>query len=406
MRAIIIGSGIAGLSAAHALRRCGIDVTVYERAPALGEVGAGIGLWANALRALKSLGLDGRVRAAAMPMAVSEIRLAAGRRRISSLSAARLNAFMGYEPALSLIHRVELVDALAASLPHDTTRFGFECEQVQLSREAAEVRLKNGHVDRADLLVGADGIHSVVRAQLFGAEPPRYAGYTCWRGVCARPTSIAAGYVGEWWGRGQRLGITSLTEDRVYWFATRNAPPGERSGDERAAAAAAFGHFAEPAVEMIESTPQSAVLRNDIIDRPPNQQRWTKGRAVLIGDAAHPTTPNLGQGGCMAIEDAVVLAQSLQLRRPEVGRDAQASECSTPENDIEWKLDHYVGRRFPRTRTIVETSWRLGQIGQYEGRLACWLRDLAVASTMPLMGARSLPRFATYDVGPIDAATE
>ncbi|MGN6547352.1 MAG: FAD-dependent oxidoreductase [Aureliella sp.] len=402
MRAIIIGSGIAGLSAAHALRRCGIEVTVYERAPALGEVGAGIGLWANALRALKSIGLDARVRAAAMPMAVSEIRLAEGHRRVSSLSAARLNAYMGYEPALSLIHRVELVDALAESLPPETTRFGFECEHVQLSPEAAEVRFKNGHVDRADLLVGADGIHSVVRAQLFGTQPPRYAGYTCWRGVCARPTSIAPGYVGEWWGRGQRLGITSLTEDRVYWFATRNAPPGERSDDERAAAAAAFRHFAEPAVEMIESTPQSAVLRNDIIDRPPDQRRWTKGRAVLIGDAAHPTTPNLGQGGCMAIEDAVVLAQCLQMQRPAIARAAQASERSTQQRDLQWQLDNFVARRFPRTRTIVDSSWKLGKIGQYEGRLACWLRDLAVASTMPLLGARSLPRFAAYDVGPID----
>lgn len=362
----------------------------------MGEVGAGIGLWANALRALKSLGLDARVQEHAMPMAVSEIRLWAGHRRVSALSAAELNAYVGHTPALAIIHRVQLVGALAESLPADTARYGFECERVQLADGAVEVRFKNGHIDRADLLVGADGIHSTVRAQLFGAQPPRYAGYTCWRGVCARPSSIEPGYIGEWWGRGQRLGITTLTEDRVYWFATLNAPPGQHSDDQPAAAAAAFRHFAEPAVEMIESTPEEAVLRNDIIDRPPDSH-WTKGRAVLIGDAAHPTTPNLGQGGCMAIEDAVVLAQCLQ-------EHCSKQVVRMPHNaNVEAALAEFVTRRYPRTRKIVETSWWLGKIGQCEGRLACSLRDLLVASTMPLMGARSLPRFASFDVGPIES---
>ena len=411
MRAIIIGSGIAGLSTAHALRRCGWEVTVYERASALGEVGAGIGLWANAFRALKSLGLDASVQAAAMPMATSEIRLNRGHRPVSTLSAAELNAYVRYTPALAIIHRVQLVGILADCLPPGTARYGFECEQVCLGEDAVEVRFKNGHLDRADLLIGADGIHSTVRTQLFGASPPRYAGYTCWRGVCPRPSSIAPGYIGEWWGRGQRLGITTLSEDRVYWFATLNAPPGQHSADERAAAAAAFSDFAQPASELIESTPKNAVLRNDIVDRAPDA-RWTQGRAVLIGDAAHPTTPNLGQGGCMAIEDAVVLAQCLSshcLREAEHSHPAPAHRqaantqaASTQAASIEAALADFVTRRSPRTQTIVETSWRMGKMAQWNGRMACGIRDLLVASTMPLMRARSLPRFAAFDVGPLE----
>ena len=122
--------------------------------------------------------------------------------------------------------------------------------------------------------------------------------------------ALAPGYAGEWWGRGRRFGITPLPGDRVYWWATKNKPAGWRAGDERGYVAEAFRGWADPAPELLAATPSGAVLRNDIVDRPPTPV-WASGRAVLIGDAAHPTTPNLGQGGCMAIEDAAVLARRL-----------------------------------------------------------------------------------------------
>ena len=384
MRAVIIGSGIAGLSAAHALHRCGIDVTVYERAAQLSEVGAGIGLWANAQRALDYLGLGESVRAAAQAMSVSEIRLADGHKRVAVLRGDELNAKVRYNPAMAIIHRAELVGVLAENLPASTTRFGFECTRVELTSQGAKATFANGHSDEADLLIAADGIHSVVRASLLSKQAPRYAGYTCWRGVCPKPARIAAGYVGEYWGRGQRFGITTLPRDRVYWFATKNAPAGEFSVDERSTALNWFQSFADPVGELIENTDSSAVLRNDIIDRPPDAD-WVRGRALLIGDAAHPTTPNLGQGGCMAIEDAIVLAQSLR-REP----------------DVATALNSFVKRRYPRTRAIVETSYRMGKIGQREDRLGCWLRDSLVRVALPLTRARGLPDFASYDVGPID----
>src|SRR5206468_4003455 len=118
-------------------------------------------------------------------------------------------------------------------LPGGSARFGFECVGVEQKGERVTVRFANGHADEADVVIGADGIKSAVRTALFGPQEPRYAGYTCWRGVCPRPASIKAGYIGEWWGRGKRFGITTLTKDRVYWFSVQNAPPGRHVTDEK-----------------------------------------------------------------------------------------------------------------------------------------------------------------------------
>jgi 2-polyprenyl-6-methoxyphenol hydroxylase-like FAD-dependent oxidoreductase len=386
MRAIVVGSGIGGLTAAIALRRVGIDVTVYERAPALGEVGAGISLWANALRALDRIGAGDAVRAAALALQYSEFRVRAGHRVTVAYPAAALEARLGFAPLVAMIHRADLVGALAGCLPAGVARYGFECVGVDLRGDRAAVRFANGHVDEADVVVGADGIRSAVRAALLGPEEPRYAGYTCWRGVCARPAALSAGYVGEWWGRGRRFGITTLPGDRVYWFATQNATAGGRAGDERAHLAGEFAGWADPVPELIATTPPEKVLRNDIVDRTPDP-RWASGRVVLIGDAAHPTTPNLGQGGCLAIEDAAVLARHL-----------------APGGDPVRALAEFTAERFPRAAEITRTSWRFGRIGQWQGRFSCWARDAVFGPVMRLAGPGGLLRYAAYDPGPVPDA--
>jgi 2-polyprenyl-6-methoxyphenol hydroxylase-like FAD-dependent oxidoreductase len=137
-------------------------------------------------------------------------------------------------------------------------------------------------------------------------SPPRYSGYTCFRGVTTMPEGIQPGYLGEWWGRGRRFGITTLQAGRVYWWATVNVPQASPVAHSRDWLLKAFSEWAAPVPELIASTPESAFLQNDIIDRKPDRQ-WFKGRCLLVGDAAHSTTPNLGQGGCLAIEDAACL---------------------------------------------------------------------------------------------------
>src|SRR5437868_754556 len=172
MRAIIVGSGIGGLSAAIALRRVGIDVTVYERAPELTEVGAGISLWANAVRALDHIGAGQAVRAAALPLVRSEFRVRSGYSVAAAYPAAELEQLLGVAPLVAMVHRADLVGALAGCLPAGVAHYGFECVGVEAGGGRAVARFKNGHTDDADLVVGADGIRSAVRASLLGAEEP------------------------------------------------------------------------------------------------------------------------------------------------------------------------------------------------------------------------------------------
>jgi 2-polyprenyl-6-methoxyphenol hydroxylase-like FAD-dependent oxidoreductase len=370
MRAIVIGSGIAGLSAAIALRKVGIDVRLYERAPELREVGAGISLWANALRALDALGVGDAIRAASLPLVRSEMRAEDGRRVQVAFSAEYFEKKLGVRPFVAMIHRAELVATLASFLPEGIARYGFECTGIDQTTDRARVRFTNGHEDEADVVIGADGIRSAVRAALFGPEEPRYSGYTCWRGVGPRPSGIEPGYIGEWWGRGRRFGIATLTRDRVYWFAVANSPAGLKADDEHGLVKDSFRNWADPVPEIIDTTPTAAVIRNDIIDRLP-VKRWSIGRVGLIGDAAHPTTPNLGQGGCLAIEDGVALARAFVLH---------------PDPAAAW---------------AAFTTERFGRIAQWKGRLACGLRDRAFGLLLPRFGSKTLPKYAAYDVGPL-----
>jgi 2-polyprenyl-6-methoxyphenol hydroxylase-like FAD-dependent oxidoreductase len=381
MRIIVIGSGIAGLTTAIALRKVGIEVAVYERAPELREVGAGISLWANALRALDHIGAGESVRAVSLKMTRSEIRGKSGRSVLVALDAAAMEGRAGMPELVRMIHRAELVGALAAHLPAGVAHYGHECVSVEADGTAARVRFANGRTDSADAVIGADGIRSVVRTAILGASEPRYAGYTGWRGVCPRPASVEAGYIGEWWGRGLRFGIATLPNDRIYWFVGQNAPQNGRNADERGHLLAAFAGWPAPIRELIGST--ADVLRNDIIDRPPVRE-WSKGRLCVIGDAAHPMTPNLGQGGCTAIEDGVILARHL-----------------SRATDVPAALTAYARERYKRTAGIVKESWQLGAVAQWEGRVSCALRDRLMWLAGKVMGAGAILKHAKFDTGPL-----
>jgi 2-polyprenyl-6-methoxyphenol hydroxylase-like FAD-dependent oxidoreductase len=383
MRVIIIGSGIAGLSTAIAFRKLAVDVTIYERAPELREVGAGISLWANALRALDYIGAGDSVRERSLRMIRSEMRAREGRRVQMQLDSAKLEARFGLPELVRMIHRADLVAALASHLPQGVAHYGHECVAVEESERRPRVRFANGHTDEADVVIGADGIRSVVRTAILGPQEPRYSGYTCWRGVCARPANLEPGYIGEWWGRGKRLGITTIPGDRVYWFAVENMPQNALISNDREHLLATFAGWVEPGPTLFATTADDQILRNDIIDREPTPV-WSKGRVCVIGDAAHPTTPNLGQGGCMAIEDAVVLARHL----------AKAT-------DPAGALQAFTAERYTRTSAIVRESWRFGKLAQLEGRFSCWLRDTALKVAMKLTGPGRILKYAGFDVGPL-----
>jgi 2-polyprenyl-6-methoxyphenol hydroxylase-like FAD-dependent oxidoreductase len=304
-----------------------------------------------------------------------------GRRVQARFSGASFEKQFGISPFVAMTHRAELVGALAGFLPDGVARYGFECVGVEQIGERVVVRFADGYTDEADAVLGADGIKSTVRSVLFGPRAPRYAGYTCWRGVCPRPAVLPAGYIGEWWGRGKRFGITTLTGDRVYWFATHNAPAGRHSADDFAVVAELFGGWADPVPELIATTPPGHLLHNDIVDRPPTRP-WSIGRIGLIGDAAHPTTPNFGQGGCLAIEDGVVLARAM-----------------AATHDPARALASFTSERYARTSSVTNESWRFGKVAQWERPMRCWLRDRLFGFLLPLFGARTFPKHAAFDVG-------
>lgn len=368
---LIIGGGIGGLTAGLALRRAGFAVEVYERAPKLREVGAAIGLMANATRVLRHLGVLETLLACG-----SVIRAAAFLRMDGAVLRA-VTELKTDSPGLCL-HRADLQGTLQAALPGGTLRLG--CELAEYCQEGDKVlaRFANGHEVLGGLLIGADGLSSRVRAQMLGDGPPVYRGYQCWRGV---NPNLRVERVSETFGRGARIGIVPMGARGTAWWATANEPNpcDDEPEGTRAKLARLFAHWHAPIPELIAGTPDGAFFKNAIYDREP-VTGWHRGRVLLIGDAAHPTTPNLGQGGGMAIEDASLLARCL-------------AHFEQPER----AFTRFEELRRARTARIVKQSRDWGACGQWENPLACTLRDTLLRWLPEKAMAGGLLELMNYD---------
>jgi 2-polyprenyl-6-methoxyphenol hydroxylase-like FAD-dependent oxidoreductase len=374
-KALIIGGGIGGLATAIALTQIGFTVEVFERVTLLREVGAGLSLWANAIKALDYLGLASAVRALALPEAAGGIRTPSGALLMQTAND-QLAAQFGELSVM--VHRAELHDLLRQAFGQEI-HLGMACVAVTEEGQGVRVRFRNGEEALGDLVIGADGLHSQARAGLHGVQPPRYAGYTAWRGVVG--FDISRLQVGETWGAGARFGQIPMQGNRVYWFATQNAPAGQHSPDgEKAELLRLFGNWHNPIRALIEATPDAAILRNDIYDRPP-LKRWGRGRITLLGDAAHPMTPNLGQGACQALEDAVVLAKQVQATA-----------------DIPTALRAYEAARIPRTTMIVNQSRQVGQVGQWANPVAVAGRNWLVKHLLARVQYRQFAPLIGYEL--------
>ncbi len=353
LHVLVAGGGIGGLTAAIALARCGFRVTVFERAPEIRALGAGLTLQPNAIAALRAIGLADDVLAAGHRSGVARVRQAGGR----VLAEMDVAAFWREEAGVTL-HRATLQQLLASRVPVADLVLDAEVAGFAETADGVSVRLADGRSFAGDLLIGADGIHSALRRQLLGDGLPLYAGYFCWRGVCADP-GLGLAELSESWGRGRRFGLVPIDGGRIYFFAVVNGPPGGRDvpGQVKATVQKLFAGWHEPIQQVLAAAAEEAFLRGDILYRRP-ATTWGRGRVTLLGDAAHPMTPDLGQGACQAIEDAVVLAACLE----ENGDPATA-------------LRRYENLRQPRTAGIVRQAARLGQVGQWQNPLLCALRD-------------------------------
>ncbi|GLW12312.1 monooxygenase [Microtetraspora sp. NBRC 13810] len=347
---MVIGGGIGGLTSAVALQRKGWAVTLFERAPSLDPVGSGLSVGANALKALDTIGLGDALRGLSSVQGEVGIRRPGGEWLLRTTGE---HAAQRYGDSIVLVLRATLVDLLAGRLDGGSLRLGTPVTAVDAG--TGVVTTAAGEVE-ADLVVAADGIHSATRRALFPAHPgPVHTGVTSWRLVV--PRQDVPVMTSETWGRGLVFGVVPLSGDLVYCYATapagQSAPSGEKDELLRL-----FGGWHAPIPRLLAAADPAQVLRHDVLSLDEPLPAFHRGRVVLLGDAAHAMTPNLGQGACQAIEDAVVLAHLAGAP----GRQAA-----------------YTAARLPRTTTIVRRSRRIARATTLRNPLAVRLRDRAMA---------------------------
>ncbi|GAB2731182.1 FAD-dependent monooxygenase [Streptomyces bullii] len=353
-RAVVVGGGIGGLTAAVALRLHGWEVTVLERARSLAPVGAGIALAPNSLRALDVIGLGDEIRDLAAWQGDGGLRTPGGRWLSRSSASAAAERFGG---PLVLLHRATLIDSLAVRLPPDAVRTGITATLADpgTADRPARVTTPDGELE-ADLVVGADGIHSAVRRALFPDHPgPVYSGFTTWRVVLPLPGTEFASH--ETWGRGHIWGTHPLKDGRVYAYAAAVTPAGQRApDDERAELLRRFGDWHQPIPAVLAAARPDDVLRHDVHHIAKPLPAHHRGRVALLGDAAHAMPPTLGQGGNQAVEDAIVLAH----------------HCAD--------LAAYTAARLPRTTAIARQAVRVARLNLMTGRSGTAVRDTVMAA--------------------------
>jgi len=378
---LIVGGGIGGCILGIALLQRGIPFHIFEKRETLKEIGTGLSLWPNATRTLNNLGLQDTIGSLAGPSHTFGLLSSTGRAIARDLWK-DVNERFG--SPLIVVHRAELLRTLMEKIPPELLHRGSACAGFGHDSDDVLIRLSDGREYRGSALVGADGIHSAVRRFLKRPTQTRYAGYTAWRAVAPIQRSgldPSGNWCGLYLGEGTQMGLAPIRNGRLYWFATRNVPEGTRpsSRGHLAELLESFGHWPEPIVRTIAHLQETEIIRNDIIDLPPIKQ-WGKGRVTLMGDAAHAATPDLGQGACMAIEDAAVLA-------------ARLSET----DDFTSALRAYERDRVQRTLRVTETSRRVGQALQLKNPAICHLRDFALSIVPARARIEALSWLLDYD---------
>jgi len=362
----IVGAGIGGLTAAIGLAHQGAKVDIFEKTPRLAESGAGIWMPPNAIRILDSLGTGTEIRNAGNAIECAELY----DYRSGLLQALPASDSAG-RTAVAIL-RQELQRILARCSSPATIRFGHELAGITQSPGYAQLEFSNGATHRASLVLAADGIQSAVRGLLFPEAKLKYSGQTSWRAVVEFDlprSSVQKGF--EIWAPGVRFGYSVVSSKRVYWYATADAPSGQAEDAQKASGRlrGMAALFPSPLPALVSATPGETIIRTDLWDLP-GFKTWHSGCIVFLGDAAHAATPNLGQGGAQAIEDAWMLTRLFQ-----------------DESDPAAVFSEFERKRMKRALSVVRDARRIGRIAHLGG----------IGRLIRNVGMRATPSWFTRD---------
>ncbi|WP_071192367.1 FAD-dependent monooxygenase [Trichormus sp. NMC-1] len=368
-KVIVIGGGIGGLTLARACLDANIEVELYEKRQldAMLSGSGGIFIQRNAVRVYQLLWL-GKIY---QRFYLEGGQIIKGGFFSKDGTPLYINSpeFAGEENLGVCLGRGELQQILYEALPPEIVRTGMTFEKFEETEDGVRVYFQDGSTTTGDILVGADGLYSQVRASLEGKErleQPIYSGMCCWRGffnASTVPLNQEYSWI-EFWGQGNRFGYFDVGKGQFSFYGFSNTEQGgndDSVGGSLNALKQIFSDYAEPVPSILKVLENENIYRDDIFDRQPLDNCWGQGRVTLIGDAAHPVQPNLGQGGCMAIEDAFELVKLLS---------HQASS-----EQVTLLLRQFESSRSSRVTRVFTTSRQVGQLGQTKSAIGCFLRN-------------------------------
>ena len=370
----IVGGGIGGLSAAIAFRQAGHEATVYEQAPKIEPLGTSLSLWPNAMACLADWGLAGDIAAKGANIPAIAARRMGGEPYFCADLGDICTEFG--QPAIC-VRRADLQSTLLGKLGAEHVKLSHKVETVRNGPDAAVLEFCDGDSVAADLIVAADGINSGIRHQVLGDGPARYAGYGAWLGIAEGvPNPKAHDEIAEYYGPNGRFGLCATGSDKSYWFFVVNSATAQKSADT-SPLLKDLEDWPEFTQQLVEATPRESLVYVPFLDRPPSKV-WGKGRILLLGDAIHPFTPNLGQGACQAIEDAHVLGQIAAMNPT-----AKAI------------LPAYQRTRAKRAAMFARQSRQIGTVAQMTHPALRWLRELLLRTASARQWQRTLRKHFT-----------
>ncbi len=370
----IIGAGIGGLTTAIALHKKGIDTRLFEQAKEIKPVGAGIILANNAMQVYHRLGIRHEIEKNGNPISSMNIL----DQQFKPISKMNLKYFEDkYGVQNIAIHRGKLQQILASKLSGNLN-LGFKLHKIEESDKGFDIYFENDVKLHSETLIGADGLKSTVRKIMLEEGQIRDASQICWRGIAAYdlPRKFQ-NELNEVWGHGDRIGFVKIDDQKVYWYALKTLDVKQQYAVEEIENY--FEDYHPIVRELLKQTPKNTIHTANIKDLRP-VKKWCTTNMCLLGDAAHATTPNLGQGACQAIEDAYYLADCIS------------------KNSVNVAFQKYQQIRMPKAHRIVKTSWALGKIAHWKNPIAVKLRNRLMILIPPKVNQKQSERIFELDI--------